>query len=279
MHAPIGNQFGFQSLVLAIVQDRVEHHGANRKLLNARPGQGRGRAPSAKHRRRYDGGSALAISSSMSPTSQDCNRCSKLAIVSIILAGHMTRIFLAPLIAASLLLACPADAAPPTTRGNLIYDRNSGSAAGRRPRRVRHAGCLSECATGDSLGFTRKGQLLIVTRFARAISCISSIAHWARGRQITFLREPITQAAFSPDPNRNAFIYERDTAGDSNTQIYYQRAGDAVARRLTDGKSVNGAALWSNAGREIAFFTTARSGISYESTSSTRNPAHCRISR
>ena len=37
-----------------------------------------------------------------------------------------------------------------------------------------------------------------------------------------------------------------------------------TARRLTDGKSMNGGALWSNAGREIAFFTTARDGVSYD---------------
>ncbi len=33
---------------------------------------------------------------------------------------------------------------------------------------------------------------------------------------------------------------------------------------LTDGKSLNGGALWSNTGREIAFFTTARDGISHD---------------
>jgi dipeptidyl aminopeptidase/acylaminoacyl peptidase len=176
----------------------------------------------------------------------------------------MTRIFLAPLIAASLLLACPADAAPPTTRGNLIYDGIPDRPPG---------GALDASDTLDAylsarqatpLGFTPKGQLLIVTRFGESDQLHLVDRPLGERRQITFLREPITQAAFSPDPNRNAFIYERDTAGDSNTQIYYQRAGDAVARRLTDGKSVNGAALWSNAGREIAFFTTARSGISYD---------------
>ena len=80
----------------------------------------------------------------------------------------MTRIFLAPLIAASLLLACPADAAPPTTRGNLIYDGIPDRPPG---------GALDASDTLDAylsarqatpLGFTPKGQLLIVTRFGES---------------------------------------------------------------------------------------------------------------
>jgi dipeptidyl aminopeptidase/acylaminoacyl peptidase len=33
---------------------------------------------------------------------------------------------------------------------------------------------------------------------------------------------------------------------------------------LTDGKSMNGAPVWSNMGREVAFFSTARDGVSYD---------------
>ena len=36
------------------------------------------------------------------------------------------------------------------------------------------------------------------------------------------------------------------------------------AKLLTDGKSLNGGPVWSNAGREIAFFSTARDGVSYD---------------
>ena len=50
----------------------------------------------------------------------------------------------------------------------------------------------------------------------------------------------------------------RDSAGDETSQIYYQHVGEAAARRLTDGKSINGGAVWSSSGREIAFSTIAR---------------------
>ena len=172
----------------------------------------------------------------------------------------MSRIFLPPLIAASLLLTFAAGAAVPTTRGNLVYDGI--------PDRPFEAGemlnAYLSARQATPLGFTPKGQLLILTRFGETDQLHLVDHPMGERRQITFLREPITHAAFSPDPNRSAFFYQRDTAGDGNTQIYYQRTGDAAARRLTDGRSVNGGAIWSNAGREIALFTTARTGISYD---------------
>ena len=64
------------------------------------------------------------------------------------------------------------------------------------------------------------------------------------------------QAAFSPDPARSALVFLKDSGGNENAQLYYQRLGEPTARLLTDGKSVNGAPLWSNGGREVAFFST-----------------------
>jgi dipeptidyl aminopeptidase/acylaminoacyl peptidase len=83
-------------------------------------------------------------------------------------------------------------------------------------------------------------------------------------RQITFLREPINEAAFSPDPARSAYVYLKDVGGNENDQLYYQRLGEPAAKCLTDGKSVNGSPAWSNAGREVAFSTTARDGVSHD---------------
>jgi dipeptidyl aminopeptidase/acylaminoacyl peptidase len=169
----------------------------------------------------------------------------------------MSRTFLAPLLAASLLIACTAVAAP-ATRGNLSYD-------GIPDRPLDSAETLDAYLSvrqAAPLGFTPKGPLLIVTRFGETDQLHIVDHPQGERRQITFLGEPITQAAFSPDPNRNAFVYLRDAGGDGNTQIYYRHIGDSAARRLTDGKSVNGGAIWSNSGRELAFFTTARDGVS-----------------
>jgi dipeptidyl aminopeptidase/acylaminoacyl peptidase len=172
----------------------------------------------------------------------------------------MSRTFLSPLLAASLLIACAAVAAPPTTRGSLIYD----GIPGRPLDSAETLDAYLSARQATPLGFTPKAQLLIVTRFGETDQLHLVDHPLGERRQITFIGEPITQGAFSPDPNRNAFFYQRDTGGDGNTQIYYQHIGDPAARRLTDGKSMNGGAVWSNSGREIAFFTTARDGLSYD---------------
>ena len=172
----------------------------------------------------------------------------------------MSRIFPVPLLAASLLAASPGFAAPAVVRGNLVFD-------GIPEQPIESADPLGAYLSGREavpLGFTPKGQLLIATKFGEVDQL-----HWVdhaggERRQLTFLRDPVSQAVFSPDPNRNAFLYLEDGSGDGNTQLYYQRVGEIAARRLTDGKSVNGPPVWSNAGREAAFFTTARDGVSYD---------------
>jgi dipeptidyl aminopeptidase/acylaminoacyl peptidase len=114
------------------------------------------------------------------------------------------------------------------------------------------------------LGFSPKGQLLIATRFGNVDELhLVAQANGAR-QQLTFSREPVTVAAFSPDPARSAYVYLKDVGGNENTQLFYQRLGDATAKMLTDGKSLNGAPVWSNAGHEVAFFSTARDGHSYD---------------
>ena len=58
-------------------------------------------------------------------------------------------------------------------------------------------------------------------------------------------------------------MYSVDVGGNENAQLYYQRLGEP-AKMLTDGKSRNGAPLWSNSGHEVAFFTNARDGRHYD---------------
>ncbi|HEV7359350.1 MAG TPA: S9 family peptidase [Steroidobacteraceae bacterium] len=114
------------------------------------------------------------------------------------------------------------------------------------------------------LGWSPKGQLLIATRFGDVDQLHLVETSGGARRQLTFLHEPITQAAFSPDPARSAYVYLKDSGGNENAQLYYQRVGEPTAQLLTDGKSLNGAPIWSNAGRDVAFFSTARDGRSYD---------------
>lgn len=171
----------------------------------------------------------------------------------------MSRIYLS-LVIAALLMHRAGFAATHVERGNWIFDGVPDLPAG--PADALHAYLAAREAT--PLGFTPKGQLLIGTRFAD-VDQLHLVDHpGGQRRQITFLPDPISHGAFSPDPNRSAFLFMQDPGGNGDTQIYYQRMGEPGAHRLTDGKSLNGGALWSNSGREIAFFSTARDGVSFD---------------
>jgi dipeptidyl aminopeptidase/acylaminoacyl peptidase len=172
----------------------------------------------------------------------------------------MTRIYLLLFLAAPLLYGSAAITLPRVERGNLTFDNIPEPAAGLSDK----LDAYLNARQATPLGFSPKGQLLITTRFGD-VDQLHLVEHPAgERRQLTFLREPITQAAFSPNPGRSAYVYLKDVGGDENAQLYYQRLGEPTAKLLTDGKSLNGGPVWSNSGREVAFFTTARDGVSHD---------------
>ena len=160
------------------------------------------------------------------------------------------------------LFFCNSAGAAPShvERGNLIFD-NIPEAPVELSAKV-DAALSGRDAT--PLGWSPKGELLISTRFGEVAQLhLVEKAEGAR-RQMTFLQDPIGEAAFSPDPVRRGYFYLKDVGGNENRQLYYQRLGEPAAKLLTDGKSVNGAAVWSNTGKEIAFSSTARDGINHD---------------
>lgn len=166
----------------------------------------------------------------------------------------MARHYLCSVVSSALLLVPAGFAAARIEHGNLSFDdipETQADATGKLDA------YLSGRQAAPS-GWSPKGQLLISTRFGEVDQLHVVEAPGGERRQLTFRREPITTAAFSPDPGRNAYFFLQDAGGNENAQIYYQHAGEATAKLLTDGKSMNGGAVWSNTGREIAFFTIAR---------------------
>ncbi len=172
----------------------------------------------------------------------------------------MTRIYLLLLMALPFVSAVPASALPRVERGNLIFDNIPEPAAGLSEK----LDAYLNARQATPLGFSPKGQLLISTRFGDVDQLHLVERPAGERRQLTFLREPVTQAAFSPDPGRSAYVYLKDVGGNENAQLYYQRLGEPGVKLLTDGKSLNGGPVWSNTGREVAFFSTARDGVSYD---------------
>jgi dipeptidyl aminopeptidase/acylaminoacyl peptidase len=172
----------------------------------------------------------------------------------------MARIYL--LLSLAALLSGPpyALAAARVERGNLIFDNIPEPTADLGEQ----LDAYLNARQATPLGFSPQGQLLITTRFGDVDQLHLVERPGGERRQLTFLREPITKAEFSPDPGRSAYVYLKDVGGNENAQLYYQRLGEPAARLLTDGKSMNGGPVWSNSGREVAFFSTARDGASYD---------------
>ncbi|HEY0800940.1 MAG TPA: alpha/beta fold hydrolase [Steroidobacteraceae bacterium] len=172
----------------------------------------------------------------------------------------MNRLYLSLLLVAPFCAIYPAFAASHVERGNLTFDNIPEAPADLAEKLDGYLNARQ----ATPLGWSPKGQLLVATRFGDVEQLhLVEQAGGAR-RQLTFLHEPITEAAFSPDPARSAYVYLKDVGGNENAQLYYQRLDEPTAKLLTDGKSMNGAPLWSNSGREVAFFSTARDGHSYD---------------
>jgi dipeptidyl aminopeptidase/acylaminoacyl peptidase len=172
----------------------------------------------------------------------------------------MIRIQLWLLLAAPFLCGIPAAAAVTHDGGNLTLDNIPEPAAGLSEK----LDAYLNARQATPLGFSPKGQLLITTRFGDVDQLHLVERPAGERRQLTFLREPIRHGAFSPDPLRSAYLYLKDVGGNENAQLYYQRLGDPAAKLLTDGKSLNGGPVWSNAGRDVAFFSTARDGATFD---------------
>ncbi len=110
------------------------------------------------------------------------------------------------------------------------------------------------------LGWSPKGELLVATRFGDSTQLHLVTRAGGERRQLTFFADPVDQAAFSPDPWHDGFVFSKDAGGDERYQLYYQRVGEPTARRLTPPHSANGGAVWSNAGGELAFFSGTGGG-------------------
>ncbi len=174
--------------------------------------------------------------------------------------GYLLALF--TLLGGTLALnAGPASAESRMESGNLLFDNIPTST--RQGNGDSDPDAYLQGREAIPLGFSSKGQLLIATRFGETDQLHLVDGPMGTRRQLTYWKEPITWAAFSPDPGHNAWVYLADSSGDGNTQLYYQRLGEAP-RILTDGKSINAMPVWSNAGRTIVFASTARDGLNLD---------------
>ena len=107
-------------------------------------------------------------------------------------------------------------------------------------------------------------EMLISTRFAD-----TSQVHYLRSpggyrRQMTFFREPVAGARFTPQPGKNWFLFGMDEGGSEFYQIYRFDIASGGYQMLTDGKSLNGPGPFSNKGDRLAFTSTRRNGRDFD---------------
>ncbi|MGH8441272.1 MAG: S9 family peptidase [Nevskiaceae bacterium] len=100
--------------------------------------------------------------------------------------------------------------------------------------------------------------ILITTRFADTAQLHRVAFPGGDRQQLTFAQEPVAVAA--PAPDGKSTLFRKDVGGNEQFQFYSFDLATGASRLLTDGKSRNQGALWSDRGDRFAFSTTQRNG-------------------
>jgi dipeptidyl aminopeptidase/acylaminoacyl peptidase len=104
----------------------------------------------------------------------------------------------------------------------------------------------------------KKREMLITTRFAESMQLHQVAMPGGARRQLTFLPEPVAGGQFQPKTGA-CIVFAQDTGGGEFYQLYRFDL-DGRITLLTDGKSRNTGAKWSESGQWIAFTSTRRNG-------------------
>src|SRR5437588_11865245 len=102
-------------------------------------------------------------------------------------------------------------------------------------------------------------RMLIETRFADAAQVHMVAFPGGDRRQLTFYPDPIGGASFSPATS-TTFMFSKDVGGNEFFQLYTYDLNSGNTRMLTDGKSANTDARWSNAGDRVIYNASKRHG-------------------
>jgi len=146
---------------------------------------------------------------------------------------------------------------PPREVGNLVIDNipdipKEVSDRMNQYQNVRSAGFLDWNPDGRGI--------LISTRFGET-NQLHYVDHpGGARRQLTFFKEPAGGARYYPGKDRQGFTFSMDTGGAEFYQTYFFDLNAGKYTMLTDGKSRNTGALWSEDGKWIAYSSNLRNG-------------------
>ena len=104
-----------------------------------------------------------------------------------------------------------------------------------------------------------KREMLISTRFADTNQVHHVGLPGGARTQLTFYPDSISGAQFPPNKD-SFFVFSKDIGGGEFFQLYRYDVGTEDVTLLTDGKSRNTGAVWSDAGDKLAYGSTRRTG-------------------
>jgi dipeptidyl aminopeptidase/acylaminoacyl peptidase len=104
-----------------------------------------------------------------------------------------------------------------------------------------------------------KREMLITTRFADTLQVHLLKMPGGARTQLTFYNDSVPSAAFSPAKS-DTFLFSKDVGGGEFYQLYRFDVPTGDVTLLTDGKSRNIGAVWSEAGDRVVYGSTRRTG-------------------
>ena len=102
-------------------------------------------------------------------------------------------------------------------------------------------------------------EILISTRFADVAQIHDVKMPGGARSQLTYYGDPVNHAQYEPTQG-NYFVFAKDSGGGEFYQLYRYDLATGDIALLTDGKSRNTGAVWSEAGDKLAYGSTRRTG-------------------
>ena len=104
----------------------------------------------------------------------------------------------------------------------------------------------------------RERTLLIGTRFADTTQVHEVRFAGGARRQLTFFRDPVTQATYAPAGDGSSFLFAKDIGGNEFAQNWRLDRATGQVTLLTDGGSKNTMNAWTRRGDVLAYTSTRR---------------------
>jgi dipeptidyl aminopeptidase/acylaminoacyl peptidase len=105
----------------------------------------------------------------------------------------------------------------------------------------------------------KRREMLITTRFGDTNQVHLVKSPGAARTQLTFYPDRVGAGQFDP-VSGETFVFAKDRGGNERFQLYRFDLSDGKVTLVTDGKSRNTGAVWSNGGKWVAYGSTRRTG-------------------